>query len=152
MEHKNVLRFFGIFQHPESRNVFIVSEWMANTSLRNLLESHSASLGDSDLVGMAVGVVEGMLYISQHHIDHGNLSSLNILVTSFHHSLQVGESFEAKVALRYLRTTSCVSDTSERSRRFQIRTHSMESRGNDRSRIHEQVGRVLCGNYSVGDF
>ncbi|CAE6367514.1 unnamed protein product [Rhizoctonia solani] len=77
-KHPNVLQLLGIAQHR--KQLAIVSPWMPNGTLRSLLSSNLPS--KHDLHNFCCQITEGVAYLHETGIVHGDLKTDNILVST----------------------------------------------------------------------
>ncbi|KAJ3568705.1 hypothetical protein NP233_g5540 [Leucocoprinus birnbaumii] len=78
LHHSNILPFFGVWRHNSlTLRVGIVSPWLENQGLREYLQTRS----DVPRLPLLSDVAEGLDYLHQHEIIHGDIRMPNILVS-----------------------------------------------------------------------
>ncbi|KAG2003007.1 TKL/TKL-ccin protein kinase [Coprinopsis cinerea AmutBmut pab1-1] len=80
LKHDNVLPFYGVYELDESRRLCLVSPWMDNGSLREYVRKSLLSEVHHRL--LAVDVTQGLSYLHQQGMVHGDLKGDNILIDS----------------------------------------------------------------------
>ncbi|KAF9005070.1 kinase-like domain-containing protein [Cyathus striatus] len=80
ISHPNTLPFYGIFKHPyfESR-ICLVSPWMANGNINEYLRAHP----EVNRHPLICDIAEGVKYLHQNGIIHGDLKGFNILINVY---------------------------------------------------------------------
>ncbi|KAJ6516345.1 kinase-like domain-containing protein [Mycena sanguinolenta] len=76
LSHPNLLPFFGMYM-LENR-LCLISPWMDNGDLKNFLNNPPI---DIDRVALIVDVAQGLEYLHSKDVVHGDLKTVNILVT-----------------------------------------------------------------------
>ncbi|KAG5735783.1 Serine/threonine-protein kinase HT1 [Termitomyces sp. T112] len=80
LSHPNILPFYGICRLSDhEQTLCLVLPWMHNGNIREFLSTPAQS--QRDRTPMISDVVLGMKYLHENGVVHGNLKSLNILVT-----------------------------------------------------------------------
>ncbi|KAG6825139.1 hypothetical protein H0H92_004577 [Tricholoma furcatifolium] len=74
LHHPHIVPFFGI--HYFKNTLALVFPWMQNGDIRAYLARHK----DSNRVTMAFDVAQGLKFLHENDIVHGDLKSLNVLV------------------------------------------------------------------------
>ncbi|KAF9645424.1 kinase-like protein [Thelephora ganbajun] len=74
LRHPNVLPLLGVTMTKEC--VVTVSEWMKNGNINEFVEANT----DADRLGLLRGVTNGLMYLHDQGIIHGNLRGANILI------------------------------------------------------------------------
>ncbi|KAG6861957.1 hypothetical protein C0995_009141 [Termitomyces sp. Mi166 len=78
LSHPNILPFYGIHSLGDNRKrISLVSPWMHNGNVRNFLKV-KPNINRNTLMS---DVADGMLYLHANGVIHGDLKSINILVT-----------------------------------------------------------------------
>ncbi|XP_010534339.1 PREDICTED: probably inactive leucine-rich repeat receptor-like protein kinase At5g06940 [Tarenaya hassleriana] len=81
VRHKNIVRILGFCYSDES--IFLIYEFIENGSLRDMLSRPSSHLPWSSRLRIAVGIAQGLSYLSKDYVPnllHRNLKSTNILL------------------------------------------------------------------------
>ncbi|THH26362.1 hypothetical protein EUX98_g7824 [Antrodiella citrinella] len=76
LSHPNILKFLGIL--TEKHFVHMVSPWQDNGNILHYIKEHP----DANRVQLARGAANGLAYLHQEKILHGNLKCTNVLVTA----------------------------------------------------------------------
>ncbi|KNZ73290.1 Serine/threonine-protein kinase HT1 [Termitomyces sp. J132] len=80
LSHPNILPFYGIYRLDDhNQTLCLVSPWMHNGNIREFLSTPAQS--QRDRTSLISDVVLGMKYLHENGVVHGDLKSLNILVT-----------------------------------------------------------------------
>eukprot|EP00039_Didymoeca_costata_P002631 m.61586 g.61586 ORF g.61586 m.61586 type:complete len:637 (+) comp11426_c0_seq2:227-2137(+) len=77
VDHANLVKTIDVV--PENRLIGIVMETMKTSVVETLQE---ASYKEQDLIQMAMQVSDGMAYLEEKFIDHGDLSGTNVFLSS----------------------------------------------------------------------
>ncbi|KAG6807547.1 hypothetical protein H0H92_007132 [Tricholoma furcatifolium] len=77
LNHPNLVPFYGIFNFRGT--VALVSPWMENGNIHSYFKKHQ----DSNRVRLALEVAQGLGYLHDHGIVHGDLKGPNLLVDEF---------------------------------------------------------------------
>ncbi|CAE6479193.1 unnamed protein product [Rhizoctonia solani] len=77
-KHPNVLELIGVTQHRNQ--IAMVSPWMANGDLTRFLHAHP----ETNRYDMCTQVADGVAYLHQENVVHGDLKGANILVSKEH--------------------------------------------------------------------
>ncbi|RIB24269.1 kinase-like domain-containing protein [Gigaspora rosea] len=103
--HTNIIKFYGITKNPSSGYYSMILPFADKGDLRDYLEKEFSKLDWNRKLCMAKEISEGLCYLHEKNITHGNLHSKNILVcgdkmivAGFGISKQVDESFSASIA------------------------------------------------------
>ncbi|CAH3107683.1 unnamed protein product [Porites lobata] len=86
-DHPNVIALKGVV--TQSRPMMILTEFLESGSLDNFLKGRNGQIAAIQLLGMARGVANGMVYLSEMNFIHRDLAARNILV---------GENMSCKVS------------------------------------------------------
>ncbi|KLO16694.1 kinase-like protein, partial [Schizopora paradoxa] len=78
IRHPNVLNFLG-YALWENHHYYIASEWMERGDLKSCI---SIGLTMLELFEMSTGIAKGLCYLHEKDIVHGDMKSLNVLVSS----------------------------------------------------------------------
>ena len=78
IDHKNVMHLIGVAVFNNMPN--IVLPFMANGDLFSYLREESNVLKQSQLIGFAIDIAEGMSYLSQQRITHRDLAARNCML------------------------------------------------------------------------
>ncbi|KAF8211573.1 kinase-like domain-containing protein [Mycena galopus ATCC 62051] len=76
LSHPNLLPFFGLYMLDD--RLSLVSPWMDNGDLKHFLSNPPP---DIDRISLIADVARGLEYLHSKHVVHGDLKTLNILVT-----------------------------------------------------------------------
>ncbi|OXU28096.1 hypothetical protein TSAR_013895 [Trichomalopsis sarcophagae] len=79
LRHPNVVSYYGAWQ--ESKNFYILMEYAAHGTLRNLLDNRSSPLLEQDCLYLFAQVVMGVHHIHSKNILHRDLKPDNIMLT-----------------------------------------------------------------------
>ncbi|KAG6896477.1 hypothetical protein C0992_008013 [Termitomyces sp. T32_za158] len=80
LSHPNILPFYGIHRlENHNGNLCLVSPWMHNGNIREFLKP--ASRSQRNRIPLISDVASGIKYLHENGVVHGDLKSLNILVT-----------------------------------------------------------------------
>ncbi|KAF9469363.1 kinase-like domain-containing protein [Collybia nuda] len=79
LSHINVVPFYGVYNIGHAR-LALVSPWIENGNINHYLRINP----DADRPLLVSDVADGLLYLHQSHIVHGDLKGGNILVTASH--------------------------------------------------------------------
>ncbi len=79
IRHKNLLFCFGACTVQPDR-LLIITEWVPNDTLRNLLEDKNISLTWPMRLTLAAQVAKGLGFIHSMHLIHCDIKSHNIMV------------------------------------------------------------------------
>ncbi|KAL6544812.1 hypothetical protein OROMI_023674 [Orobanche minor] len=83
LHHENIIKFVAAFRKPA---VFcIITEYLAEGSLRSYLHKHKDPLPFPKLISMALDIARGMSYVHSQGIIHRDLKPENILITDDFH-------------------------------------------------------------------
>ncbi|KXN81417.1 Serine/threonine-protein kinase HT1 [Leucoagaricus sp. SymC.cos] len=74
--HPNVLPLYGIFQPNNQGAIGLVSPWMPNGNMLEYLEKNP----NTPRMPLIHDVLAGLIYLHQHHVVHGDLKGVNILI------------------------------------------------------------------------
>ncbi|KAF9444021.1 kinase-like protein [Macrolepiota fuliginosa MF-IS2] len=77
LSHLNVLPFYGVYVDPVVRRPCLVSPWMENGNLCNYLKNCPQDLG----MLLVSDIINGLCYLHELRIVHGDLKGQNILVS-----------------------------------------------------------------------
>ncbi|KZS87864.1 kinase-like protein, partial [Sistotremastrum niveocremeum HHB9708] len=81
LNHMNILSFKGVCFFPlgvRDESLFaMVSPWMRNGTIREYLKNSP----EVDRLDMMIGIIDGLAYLHEKNIVHGDLKGANILVT-----------------------------------------------------------------------
>ncbi|KAG8897205.1 hypothetical protein FRB99_008361 [Tulasnella sp. 403] len=78
LEHANILEFIGIGEDLRGGNLYLVSPWMRNGSLRTYLTEKS----DVSRPPFLLQTASALAYLHENKIIHGEINASNILVSS----------------------------------------------------------------------
>ncbi|KNZ73289.1 Serine/threonine-protein kinase HT1 [Termitomyces sp. J132] len=82
LSHPNILPFYGIFRLTDpSDKLCLVSPWMYNGTIKSFLSNPARS--QRDRTPLISDVASGMKYLHENGVVHGDLKSVNILITEF---------------------------------------------------------------------
>ncbi|CAE6429598.1 unnamed protein product [Rhizoctonia solani] len=76
--HPNVLELIGVTQHHN--RIAMVSPWMENGDLTRFLQTHPGT----DRYHLCAQIAEGVAYLHQEDVVHGDIKGANILVSNEH--------------------------------------------------------------------
>ncbi|KAH7340114.1 kinase-like domain-containing protein [Rhizoctonia solani] len=76
--HPNVLELIGVTQHHN--RIAMVSPWMENGDLTRFLQTHP----ETDRYNLCAQIAEGVAYLHQEDVVHGDIKGANILVSNEH--------------------------------------------------------------------
>lgn len=80
LDHKNLVALLGVVL-DDSRDVFMVTEYMANGNLVDFLRSRGRhQVEKSQLIQFAIDICEGMRYLEARNIVHRDLAARNVLL------------------------------------------------------------------------
>ncbi|CAE7202790.1 unnamed protein product [Rhizoctonia solani] len=100
-KHPNVLELIGVTQH---RNLIaMVSPWMDNGDLSRFLHKHP----ETDRYNLCTQIADGVAYLHQENVVHGDLKGANILVSKDHTPkiTDFGTSSRNEYTLKFTETT-----------------------------------------------
>ncbi|KAJ7783392.1 kinase-like domain-containing protein [Mycena olivaceomarginata] len=76
LSHPNLLPFFGLYVHDNRPS--LISPWMDNGDLKNFLNNAPS---DINCITLITDVAMGLEYLHRNNVVHGDLKTVNILVT-----------------------------------------------------------------------
>ncbi|KAJ6516318.1 kinase-like domain-containing protein [Mycena sanguinolenta] len=79
LSHPNLLPFFGLYILDD--RLCLISPWMENGDLKDFL---NGAPSDTDPISLMMDVAQGLEYLHSQDIVHGDLKTVNILVTPSH--------------------------------------------------------------------
>ncbi|KAJ7267311.1 kinase-like domain-containing protein [Mycena rebaudengoi] len=77
LSHPNLLPFFGLYYLD--KRLCLVSPWMENGNVLDFIRRSPGS--EHGRISLMLDVALGLAYLHQHHVVHGDLKAVNILVT-----------------------------------------------------------------------
>ncbi|KAJ8079050.1 Rho guanine nucleotide exchange factor [Marasmius tenuissimus] len=81
LDHPNILPFTGIYWfNGDQEQISLVSPWIENGNLLQFLKGHPELDAESQLI-LAKDVAQGLAYLHDLKIVHGDLKSYNVLIT-----------------------------------------------------------------------
>ncbi|KAG0701589.1 kinase-like domain-containing protein [Suillus ampliporus] len=84
LRHENLLPIYGTTTGFGSSLPCLVSPWMENGSLTSYLNARSQTLSSAAKLSLLSHVANGLQFLHCNNINHGNLSSNNVLIDSRH--------------------------------------------------------------------
>ncbi|KZT18665.1 kinase-like protein [Neolentinus lepideus HHB14362 ss-1] len=84
LNHRNILPLMGVFDEPESSRFLMISPWMENGNIVDLVASLNPRRRVID--SMLHGVASGLAYLHSRGLVHGDIRGANILVDSTLHA------------------------------------------------------------------
>ena len=78
LSHPNVLRVLGYFE--ENSTGYIVLEYIAGADLQDIMEHHPDWLEPRQIVQIATMLCEGLQYLHQNGVVHGDISPDNVII------------------------------------------------------------------------
>ncbi|KAJ7915920.1 kinase-like domain-containing protein [Mycena leptocephala] len=108
LQHPNVIPLLGIsFDHGEYMSM--ISPWMEGGPLNSHLQKHASTLGIEEKLKFLNEIADGLQYLHNNRIVHGDLTTANILLDSKHNAVlsDFGISFlvDEFVGTSYMTTT-----------------------------------------------
>jgi len=79
LRHPNIVQFFGIHVSSDD-DYYLVTEYLSEGSLDNLLRNQKDDIFLLDLLSMAKDTASGMIYLNEKNIIHRDLALRNLLV------------------------------------------------------------------------
>ena len=82
VSHPHVVNFLGCYS-DKSGFKYMVTEFMSDGGLINLIQKKEKSLTTTDLLAMSLHAAAGMKYLEQRKILHRDIALRNLLITQF---------------------------------------------------------------------
>ncbi|KAF9645415.1 kinase-like protein [Thelephora ganbajun] len=102
LRHPNVLPLLGVTM--TQHQFVMVSEWMVKGNINEFVKEDS----NADRLGLLVGVVEGLIYMHDQGVIHGDLKGANILINHSGHACIADFSLVTVVADQSIVVSSCI--------------------------------------------
>ena len=91
LKHSYILELHGV---STAKNItYVITELMQQGNLRDFLQNNASTLTGQNLVSMSWQIANGMAYLEEKRIIHGNLSAVKVLVRK-----ESGEKFICKIS------------------------------------------------------
>jgi len=77
LSHPNILPFYGVYLHSKAKRICLVSPWMEKGNLHEYLQH----VPETPRLPLITDIIEGLHYLHVRKITHGNLNSINVLIS-----------------------------------------------------------------------